>query len=105
MDVERYKSKLQAAERESATHLKNKQELYNDLMLHLDLPLRAAVTQHERYSTAKLQDNVVRLWDIVVQCASGKGAHSVYVLVMRFLNLSMALRHSTEICRVSQQDM
>lgn len=96
VDLERYKSKLQAAEREYATYLKNKQELCNDLMLHLDKPLRAAVTQHERYMHAKLQDDVVRLWDIVVECASGKGAHSVYVLMMRFLNLRMTNATATE---------
>ncbi|HND47414.1 MAG TPA: hypothetical protein PLL95_02580, partial [Anaerolineales bacterium] len=89
VDPEKYRMKLQTAEREYRNYLRNKQELCNDLMLHLDKPLRAAVTQHADYRAAKDDDKVIDLWTIVVECATGKGAHSVYVSMMRFLNLKM----------------
>lgn len=89
LDSERYKSKLQMAVRSYDTYTRQKKELCNDLMLHLDKSLRAAVTQHKDYAAAKRADDIITLWDIVVDSATGKGAHSVYVLMMRFLNVKM----------------
>lgn len=87
IDPERYKVKLRSAEREYQAYIRNKRELCNDLMLHLDKSLRAAVTQHPDYAAGKLNDDVITLWDIVIECATGKGAQGVYLVMTRFLNL------------------
>ncbi len=102
-DPERYKNKVAMADKQYANHERNRQELCNDLMLHLDKSLRAAVTQHPDYKRAKLNNDVIGLWDIVIDSATGKGAHSIYVSMMKFINLRMVGQNSTDYTEYSKK--
>lgn len=82
-----FKAEIAHAMKIRSDYRQNKQNLCSDLLLLLDKNLRAAVSQHPNYSDAKSQDNIIQLWEIVVECATGRGAHSVYVSMMRFINL------------------
>jgi hypothetical protein len=65
-------------------------------MMCLDKPLRSAVTQHANYDTATSSDDIVKLWDIVKDCATGSGAHSVYVTMTKCLSAKMEGTSSTD---------
>lgn len=88
-DPDDYKSRLSSANREYEKYLNDKQSLCSCLMSCLDKSLRSAVTQNSGYANAKLNDDIIQLWDIVKDCAIGSGAHSVYVTMTKFLNLKM----------------
>ncbi len=64
-----------------------KQQLCAELMCHIDDVLRTTVQQHEKYQKAIEQYDVKTLFEIVKDCATGKGAHSTYVLVSKLLRL------------------
>ena len=85
--AQQYIADLNTALRAKTKYQSDKQQLCSELLLRLNKSLRNTVTQHTQYKEAKEKDDIIKLWHIVVECATGRGAHSVYVLMMRFINL------------------
>jgi hypothetical protein len=56
-------------------------------MNSLDKTLRSAIEQHEKYEYSIENYDLIRLFAVVKECATGRGAHSIYVSMMRFINL------------------
>jgi hypothetical protein len=69
----------------------SKQRLFNDFILHLNVTLQTPVTQHKKYQEALDDFDVLKIWKIVKECATGKVAHSTYVMIWRFMLLIISL--------------
>jgi hypothetical protein len=86
-DKTTYQAMLQQGMKNKYAYVESRQKLFNDLMIHLNITLQTPVMQHEGYEEAKEDFDVLKLWDIVKECATGKGAHSVYLMIWKFMQL------------------
>jgi hypothetical protein len=93
---EEYKIRLTNGLKRKETYQKDKQRLCSDLLLMLGKSLRNSVTQHKSFATAFEEYDSIRLFEIVVECATGQGAHSVYVLMMRFIALKQKSKSTAD---------
>ncbi len=85
--ADRYRAEVSQALKNKQQYRDHLQTLCAELLLCLDKNLRSAVTQHTKYKEAKASNDIVELFNIVKECAVGRGALSVYVHAMRFLNI------------------
>jgi len=87
VNPERYKGELAQALKNKAQYKSDLQTLCSELLLCLDKNLRQSVTQHEKYKEAHGTDDILELFNIVKECAIGRGAFSVYTHLIRFLTI------------------
>lgn len=82
-----YNIQYQQAEKAYKDYLEKKQQLCAELLSKIDDVLRTVVQQHAEYDNAVQDDDIITLFSIVKDSATGKGAHSTYVLFARLFRL------------------
>ena len=82
-----YKAELNSGLRQKQEHEKEKQKMCGRLLMQLDKTLRTSVVQHADYAGAVGDSNIIDLWRIVKECATGRGAQTANVKISRLLSL------------------
>ncbi len=88
-DVEKevFSAKLQNGLRRKEQHVYLKQKLCSKLMMKLEKSLRVSVQQHKDYERCMHESDIIELFAIVKECATGRGAQSVAILLFQLLQL------------------
>jgi hypothetical protein len=87
VDKELYTAQLQNGLRKKEQHVTLKQRLCSMLILKLEKALRVSVQQHKEYAKAMNESDVIKLFAIVKECATGRGAQSSAILLFQLFQL------------------
>ena len=98
-----YAARYQNAQKRWTQYTEKRQQLHADILLRLDGPLRTAVQQHEEFAKVHEDNDNIQLWAIVKECATGKGAHSSYILIMRLFSARQKADTADELARYYEE--
>lgn len=84
---ELFKTKMNAFAKREEKYRNDMRDLCADLLLRLDKSLLVSTQTHAGYKKAYDENNIVDLFEIVVEQATGKSNMSVYMLISKFLAL------------------